>query len=104
MTEETIKQVWKKAKAISGYDSNIWRQDHAGAWIKFSEYGKRSTYGWEIDHRKPLAKNGSDDDSNLYPLQWENNRTKGDDYPRFNTSITSNGNTNIVKQLSWVIN
>lgn len=103
MTKETIKQIWEKANAITGCNPDVWRQDHAGAWIKFDAYGKQSTFGWEIDHRKPLAKNGSDDYSNLYPLHWMNNRAKGDDYPKFSTSITSSGNTNIEKKRSWNI-
>ena len=57
-----------------------------GGKITLDEYGEQSTFGWEIDHRKPLAKNGSDDYSNLYSLHWMNNRAKGDDYPKFNMS------------------
>jgi 5-methylcytosine-specific restriction endonuclease McrA len=47
----------------------------------YADYGITSTYGWEIDHIKPVAKRGGDEITNLQPLQWENNRRKGDDYP-----------------------
>lgn len=44
-----------------------------------NKYGATdSEYGWEIDHVVPRSKGGTDLLGNLQPLQWENNRSKGD--------------------------
>ena len=71
----------EKGNIIEKYDPNVWRRDACDHAIKFEEHGKTSEHGWEIDHIKPQAKEGSDDLTNLQPLYWETNRTKGDTYP-----------------------
>jgi len=74
----TVQIVWTKATVIPDYDPRVWRWDRCGRVIKFSEYGDTSAYGWEIDHIHPVARGGTDSLDNLQPLQWQNNRRKGD--------------------------
>lgn len=91
-----IKAVWEKALKVPGYDPAKFRKDGAGAWIKFNEYGNtNSVFGWEIDHVRPEARGGSSNLHNLQPLQWENNRSKGDSYPSCQFVVTSSGEHNI---------
>jgi len=81
--EATKVAVWNKATIISGVDPRVRRKDVCGAWIDWAKYGDTSHHGTglEIDHIQPVAEDGTDDLVNLQPLQWENNRSKGDDYP-----------------------
>jgi 5-methylcytosine-specific restriction endonuclease McrA len=100
-SENKINEIWQKAKSIEGYDNNTYRQDLAGAWIQKDKYGQECSLGWEIDHMKPLSLGGTDCTENLQPLQWKNNRKKADNYPKFQTIITSNGLNNVEKLRSW---
>lgn len=75
----TIEMVWLKGRVIDGYKPAVWRYDAYGSPMKRTEYGNtNSKHGWEIDHILPLAKGGTDSLHNLQPLQWGNNRRKGD--------------------------
>jgi len=84
--DATIEAVWKKGTPES-YEG--FRKDACGASMQRSKYGQTVQYGWEIDHIKPVALGGSDDLSNLQPLQWENNRAKGDEYPHRTCAVRS---------------
>ena len=68
--------VWEKAPTTD--DPNV-RLDICGQEIHFNKYGDtKADYGWKIDHIKPVAKGGEDEISNLQPLYWKTNRSKGD--------------------------
>jgi hypothetical protein len=85
--DATIEAVWQKGTPEPDYSG--FRKDACGASMQRSKYGKTEKWGWEIDHIKPVAKGGTDELSNLQPLQWENNRRKGDSYPKYDCAVTS---------------
>lgn len=85
--DATVEAVWQKGTSVPGYLN--YRTDKCKALIQRNQYGDTSSkYGWEIDHIKPVSKGGTDDLGNLQPLQWENNRHKGDDWPSFTCKVT----------------
>lgn len=74
--DETLERIWSKARSIPNKDPNFMRQDACSTPMMKNDYGNRnSKYGWEIDHKDPK---GSNNLSNLQPLQWENNVSKSD--------------------------
>lgn len=98
-TPTELDLIWQKAQKVSdGYDANGYRKDSAGAWIKRSMHGDRSSetnFGWEVDHIKPKSDDGTNDISNLRPLHWMNNLSKSNNYPDWKPSVTSEDNHNI---------
>jgi hypothetical protein len=76
-----INAVWEKAKKEFGF--YFYKKDGCSAIIAKHEYGQRSKYGWEIDHIIPVSMGGTDDLENLQALHWENNSSKGENYPEW---------------------
>ena len=72
--ESVVAEVWDKVRPLYA----DFTEDICGATIRKGDYGKRSRYGWEIDHIYPVKLGGSDDPVNLQPLHWKNNRAKAD--------------------------
>lgn len=104
-TEQVIQQVWEKARRVEGYNGDSIRKDSCGAWILRSQYGNTdSMFGWEIDHVYPVSKGGGDDLQNLRPIQWENNRSKGEDYPSYTAVVQSEEDRNVYRRNQYTIN
>jgi len=76
--KKVIEKVWEKATPIRGRDEDVWRRDSEGNKIRWGSYGTQGDYGWEIDHKNPVAKGGTDSLRNLQALHWEENREKSD--------------------------
>lgn len=102
---ETIEQVWQKAEKVRGINPDYVRKDACGAWIVKDQYGNRnSPFGWEIDHVIPLSLGGPDIFVNFRAMHWENNISKGDDYPVYFCAVIAQGNTNIHYSKQFTVN
>jgi len=57
--EKTIEAVFQKGTPEPAYSG--FRKDTCGASMQRNKYGKTEQFGWEIDHKKPVSKGGTDD-------------------------------------------
>ena len=89
-TEDEKRKVFNKGKPIKGKNPDTYRKDDNGKTIKFGSYGTQGEYGWEIDHKNPKAKGGTDSIENLRPLNTADNRKKSDKYPDPTKKLKSN--------------
>lgn len=82
-SEYIVEAVWRKGTIVVGINPAVRRKDACGAWIDRDQYGVTvdNGTGWEIDHVFAVVRGGSDNLGNLQPLQWQNNRAKGDALP-----------------------
>ncbi|WP_291530154.1 HNH endonuclease [Bacteroides sp. UBA939] len=102
---QAIQEIWEKGIIVEGYNEDLYRQDFAGAWISRDAYGDTdSMFGWEIDHVYPTVRGGKNHIENLRPMNWRNNRSKGDDYPQYIAEITSENNKNIKTRTTCTVN
>ena len=80
-TERQKQQAWNNARPIRGKNPNLHRRDSAGNQIYKPAYGTQGDQGWEVDHKKPKSKGGSNSSRNLQALQSATNRRKSNKYP-----------------------
>lgn len=81
-TLKQLRQIWEKGNTVRGRDPDVWRNDAEGNRMRRGSYGTQGKYGWEVDHKYPQSKGGSDNLKNLRPLHWEENREKSDKVPK----------------------
>ena len=75
-----IEWAWEQASKVRGKNPNLYRRDELGNAVYKPAFGTEGKMGWEIDHRKPTSKGGSNHRRNLRILQTKANREKGDFY------------------------
>lgn len=78
MKKSDIERCWDEASTIRGKNPNLWRRDELGNAIYKPSYGMGGDHGWEIDHRNPVSRGGTDNPRNLRALHTDTNeRHKG---------------------------
>ena len=96
LTNDIINKIWQTARKVEGVDANMVRKDPCGAWIVRDKYGHPDNeYGWEIDLIYPRSLGGDDNPLNLRAMHCANASSKGDSYPSYIVSVTSEGDKNI---------
>ena len=93
--------IWHRAKVVEGYDANKRRKDMAGAWIEWDQFETQDEYGWRVSPLIPLSKGGSMNWMALIPLHWQNAQSRGEDFRRYTTIVSSNGDTNAQIEKHW---
>lgn len=67
--EQIVQQVWEHGRAVSDRDSDEWRKDQCGAWIRRDAYNQmQSDFGWKIHSILP----GNNSLDHLRPFHHQN--------------------------------
>lgn len=67
-SEKDVEATWERASKVRGENPDVWRRDEVSKKIRKASYGTVGEFGWEVDHRKPVSKGGSDDARNFVRL------------------------------------
>lgn len=76
-TKKQKEQAWNNAKKIRGKNPNLYRRDSEGNEIYKPAYGKYGEKSWEVHHKNPLSRGGTNSPRNLEAMQTTANRKKG---------------------------
>lgn len=103
--QDIIDRIWNKASVIDGLDSNVFRKDSCGAAMMKNKFGDTSSpFGWTIDHIYPRSKGGDDNEVNLRAMQWQNNVSKGHDFPLYNSAVVFDSIENVPSVREFRVN
>ena len=67
-TKKQKDAAWENASEMRGKNPDVYRKDQYGNKIYKSSYGKQSEMGWEVDHKNPISKGGSESTKNVQAL------------------------------------
>ena len=78
--ETKLDKIWEKGAKVGGKSAQLYRRDEEGRIIYKHSYGKTSSMGWEVHHKRPRSKGGTDSTRNLIPLHCRSHRGKSGRY------------------------
>ena len=105
LSQAMIDKIWNKASVIEGLDPNVFRKDPCGGAMMKNKYDDiTSPFGWTIDHIYPRSKGGDDNEINLRAMQWQNDSSKGHDFPLYNSAVVFDSIENVPSVREFRVN